>query len=79
MYQHAMQRQKKLYQLAEADTIYQTWARSFEDCQTAFTQFANSQPENIRNMLYGYADCGRMAQQCLVNLACENMIFPEEK
>ena len=68
---------KTLYRLAEQDKIYQMWSRSFEDCQEEFVRFAATQPEEIRNMLYGYADCGRMAQQRLVNLACENMIFPK--
>ena len=75
---NGLSNQKKLYEIAETDAIYQTWARSFEDCREAFIQFANSQPEDIRNMLYGYADCGRMAQQKLVNLACEYMQFPEK-
>ena len=72
---------ERLYQLlaiAETDNIYQVWARSYEDCRESFTQFAATQPEEIRNMLYGYADCGRVAQQRLVNLACEHMVFPEK-
>lgn len=75
----AVKRQKRLYEIAEGNDIYQVWARSFEDCREDFARFAKSQPEEIRNMLYGYADCGRMMQQKLVNLACENMIFPDEK
>ena len=75
----AIQRQNKLLELAQQDEIYLTWEKSFEDCQEAFIQFAANQPEEIRNMLFGYADCGRMAQQRLVNLACEYMIFPDEK
>lgn len=78
MYDDNSNRQKKLQRLAENDEIYQVWANSYKDCIEAFTQFAASQPEEVRNMLYGYADCGRMMQQRLVNLACENMIFPEE-
>jgi len=79
MFESRRQRRRKLYQIAQQDSIYQAWARSFEDCREAFTQFANAQPEDIRNILYGYADCGRMMQQKLVNLACEHMRFPEEK
>ena len=79
MYEHAWIQQKKLYDLAAADISYQTWQQSFEDCREAFFQFVNTQPEDIRNLLYGYADCGRMAQQRLVNLACEHMHFSCEK
>ena len=74
-----IQRQNKLLELAQQDEIYCTWEKSFENCREAFIQFAANQPEEIRNMLFGYADCGRMAQQRMVNLACEHMIFPEEK
>ena len=72
-------RHNQLLKIAQQDMIYLTWEKSFEECQKKFSQFADSQPEELRTILYGYADCGRMAQQRLVNLACENMIFPEEK
>ena len=75
----AIQRQNKLLELAQQDEIYCVWEKSFENCREAFIQFAANQPEEIRNMLFGYADCGRIAQQRMVNLACEHMIFPEEK
>lgn len=79
MVNNDVSRHKKLRSLAEQDTVYQAWANSFADCRDAFTAFASAQPEDIRNMLYGYADCGRMMQQRLVNLACEHMHFPDEE
>ena len=75
----ATERQNRILEIAETDMISQVWARSYADCREAFAQFAAQQPEDIRNMLYGYADCGRMMQQRLVNLACENMRLPEEQ
>lgn len=57
---------------------YGVWANSYADCREAFLAFAAKQPVEIRNMLYGYAECGRLMQQRMVNLACENMVFPEE-
>lgn len=75
----ATERQNRILEIAETDMIYQVWARSYADNREAFAQFAAQQPEDIRNMLYGYADCGRMMQQRLVNLACEHMRFPEEQ
>ena len=71
-------RQHKIYKIAETDLSYQVCSKTFEECREAFTQFADSQPQEIRGILYGYADSGRMAQQRLLNLACENMRFPEE-
>ena len=76
---HSCQRQNRLLAIAQQDMIYNTWEKSFEDCRKAFAHFASNQSEEIRNMLYGYADCGRMAQQRLVNLACRTMLFPDEQ
>lgn len=78
MYDHAVEQRLKLYKIAQTDDIYQIWAKSFEECREAFIRFAESQPFEIRTILYGYADCGRMAQQRLVNLACKHMVFPKE-
>ena len=72
------QRLTQLLALAAKDSIYHVWESSYEDCREGFTAFANTQPEEIRNMLYGYADCGQMMMQRMVNLACDHMIFPEE-
>ena len=69
----------RLKEITERDRIFNTWEKSFEACRKDFTKFADAQPQEIRSLLYGYADCGRMAQQRLVNLACEYMIFPDEK
>ena len=65
-----------LEKLAEEDSIYQTWHHAYLDAKRAFTVFANSQPEEVRSILY--ADCGRMALQRKLNLACQHMRFPEE-
>ena len=72
-------RQQKIYEIAETDLSYQMWSHVFKECQDAFAQFADSQPQEIRSILYGYADSGRMAQQRLLNLACEHMLFIEER
>ena len=68
----------KLEKLAEEDSIYQIWHHSYLDARNAFVAFANSQPEEIRSILYAYADCGRMTLQRKLNLACQHMRFPEE-
>lgn len=70
-----MDNEKRLEQLACKDEIYNRWRRSWEDCAKDFASFANAQPENIKNFLWGYADAGRLMQQRKVNLACENMAF----
>ena len=64
-----------LYALAEQDSSYKLWKKCFEDCVWSFCEFADNQPEEIRNILYGYADCGRMMMQRMINIACENMEF----
>lgn len=67
----------KLESIAENDSIYSVWYRAHFDNKDAFSAFANSQPESIRNMLYTYAEGGRIAMQRKVNLACQYMQFPE--
>ena len=74
----AFQRQAQLLELAQKDNVYQVWSQSYENCRESFYQLAVSQPEEIRNMLYGYADCGRMMMLRMVNLTCEHMVFPKE-
>ena len=49
----------KLEYLAENDSIYQVWYRSYLDSRDSFSAFANSQPDEIRNMLYAYAEGGQ--------------------
>ena len=65
--------------LVSADTIYSAWERSFLDAQKDFVIFANTQPENIRNMLFAYADGGRMMLQRKINIACRYMYFPNKE
>ena len=55
------QRASKLRQLATEDEIYQIWQNAFLEVKDAFDAFAATQPAQIRSILYGYADCGRMA------------------
>ena len=72
-------RLSKLENIAENDSIYQVWYCSYQDNKDAFSAFANSQTETIRNMLYAYAEGGRMAMQRKVDLACQYMQFSEEE
>lgn len=65
----------QLTALATQDEIYLMWKHSFADCAEAFQAFANAQPAEIRSILWGYAECGRLMQQRLVNLACKHMDF----
>ena len=73
----SIQRQNRLLEIAERDMIYCTWEKSFDECREKFMQFADRQPAEIRSVLYGYADCGRMAQQRLVNLLVFMSLSPE--
>ena len=75
----ATTRQNRIYKIAQTDLSYQVWSHTFQECQDAFTNFADNQPQEIRSILYGYAGSGRMMQQRLLNLACEHMHFPDEE
>ena len=55
------------------------WLRQdFQAGQKAFWIFANNQPEEIRLILYRYAESGRMMEQRLAILACMYLDGPEE-
>ena len=75
MHSKECRNRQKLDALAKQDEIYLMWKHSFADCADAFREYADTQPEDIRNMLWGYAECGRLMQQRLVNLACKYMDF----
>ena len=70
-------RYARLKELAEQDATYQMWKRSYEDCVCTFREFADNQPDEICNILWGYAECGRFMQQRIVNIACTYMDFLE--
>lgn len=69
------ERERHLQAIAENDQVYNLWRHYWENYAQEFAAFANAQPENIKNFLWGYADAGRLMQQRKVNLACENMEF----
>ena len=73
-----IERQQKLLNLAENDSIYQLWSLCYAENQAIFEEFANTQPEHILNVLWGYAESGRLIYQRLMNLAWSHMMFPEE-
>lgn len=75
---HVKERQERLYAIAEEDTTYQVWKQGYEDRVKAFQTYAYAQPENIRDILFGYADAGRMMVQRIVGLACEHMDFIDD-
>ncbi len=72
-------RHAKLYALAEEDEIYLMWKKTFELCMRDFHDYAEGIPQEIRSILFGYADAGRMMMQKLVNIACEKMEFIDEE
>lgn len=72
-------RMRSLDEIAEADEIYTIWRKSREEFAVQFEAFANEQPENIRNILWGYAGAGEMMWQRKLNLACMHMDFMEKK
>ena len=70
---------ERLYALAEQDHIYNVWKKCYEDSSPSFKAFVQEQPDEIKNVLLGYADCGRMMMQRIINIACETMEFVAEE
>lgn len=73
------ERQARLSDLARRDEAYALWAKCYQNCSPQFEAYANAQPEDVRNILWGYAESGRLMNQRIVNLACEYLVFPDEK
>lgn len=69
--------EEQLTRIAEEDPIYKLWKQSFVECEKSFREYADAQPIEVRQILWGYAEAGRMMQQRKVNLACSNMVFPD--
>lgn len=72
------ERTKHLWALAEKDEIYLFWKNCFETSETPFKEFADNCPPEIQEILYGYADCGKMMCQRVVNIACKYMDFMDQ-
>jgi hypothetical protein len=72
-----IQRLDQLDKLAAQDEIYGVWKNSYDSFSADFALFANSQPEEVRNTLWGYAESGRLMEQRKVLLACAYMDFTE--
>lgn len=70
---------RELHTIALADETYQVWANRYREYAARFAEFADSQPEDVRNFLWGYAESGRLMNQRLAALACRHMDFPERK
>lgn len=75
----SLDRRNRLYALAQEDLAYPIWNRDHEGSRQAFYQFYDSQPESVQYLLHRYVDCGFIAMQRLIDLACENMAFPDEE
>lgn len=68
-------RYDRLDALAEEAMPYRAWKASYESFTDAFTAYANAQPEDIRNFLWGYAESGRLMLQAKLSTALSHMEF----
>ena len=67
-----------LQQIAKQDDIVILRQKTRETLAPQFEAFANTQPQEIRNILWGYAESGRLVYQRMVNLACLHMDFAKD-
>ena len=74
-----LRRTERLNALAEEDEIYLFWKTLWQKNAADFERFANLMPKKIRNMLWGYADGGRIMMQRMNTIACEQMEFTEKQ
>ncbi len=69
----------QLNTIAGSDSVYLVWKETYEAAADEFEAYANQQPDDVRQILWAYAESGRLMNQRLVNLACEHMRFPQKK
>lgn len=69
---------ERLKAMAEQDDSFGLWRKSYQQYAEPFERFAGSQPKEIRELLWGYAESGRLMMQRMVNLACDHMEFKKE-
>lgn len=72
-------RMQRLQQIAEDDKVYQVWEKSYAESSRQFYKFAKWCPKKVKRFLYSYAEGGRLMMQRMMNIACEQMVFPDEK
>lgn len=70
-----IKRLKVLEDLLRQDEIFRVWQNSREFFSESFAAYANAQPKEIRNMLWGYADSGEGMFRRALLLACRYMEF----
>lgn len=73
------ERLRRLQQAAGQDEVYMVWKNSYHESVEKFDRFIKWCPRKVRNFLCGYAECGRLMMQRMVNLACIYMEFPDER
>ena len=78
MFSNILEKERQLERLAQTDRTYIMWKRCYEEYAAQFEAFANAQPEETANFLWGYAESGRLMQQRKVNIACETMEFAKK-
>jgi hypothetical protein len=69
----------QLHTIAGDDSVYLVWKETYEAAAAEFEAYVNQQPDDVRQILWAYAESGRLMNQRLVNLACEHMRFPQKK
>lgn len=75
MTEYDFEKPEILLSIAQQDDPYLVWHNCREEFASAFHDFVESQPEEIRNVLLGYTCAGDMMHQRLLNIACEHMDF----
>ena len=73
-------RMEKLLEIAAGDAVYRTWSGILREEELAFENFADQQPQEVRDLLWGYVGIHRILADRMLELACEYMAFsPKEE
>ena len=72
------QRRSRICDLAENDEAYQKAKAQLEREQARFTRFADKLPGFLRNLLWSYPGMLYLTHHRLLDVICEEMVFPDE-
>ena len=75
----AMERRKRLYELAESDPEYRRIRAEYEKAKEGFDRFTLTLPEQQRNLLQTCPGMGYFLHHRMLSIVCENMAFPDER
>lgn len=73
------QRRSRIYEIAHKNAEYRRIEAECDAAEKRFTAFVNKLPKGLRNLLWSYPGMFYFRHHNLLNIICEQMVFPDEE